>query len=274
MHITGYALIVGGGSGIGRACALTLAKDRAAGILVADINTAAAAETADLCRGVTTNPDFRVEAVHIDITNEESVRNAAALTVKTFGRMDYCVNCAGIPQSSFSEIAESNIANFRRMLEINTTGTFLVIREASAVMRTQEPQRIVASLGDDRGLGRGSIVVLGSAASYVATSGLAQYTTAKHAVIGLVKNAAIDNVPHNIRVNCVCPSWVKTPMVQTALADNPALSELITKMVPMTRIANPEEVADAVSFLCSDRSSYMTGHGLVLDGGSTLACHV
>ncbi|KAL4938553.1 hypothetical protein BDV06DRAFT_215007 [Aspergillus oleicola] len=274
MHITGNALIVGGGSGIGRACALTLAKDGATGILVADIDIAAAAKTAEKCRGVATNPDFRVEAAYVDITDEQSVRDAAALMVKNFGRMDHCVNCAGIPQSNFTEIADSNIADFRRMLDINTIGTFLVIREASAVMRAQEPQRLISSLGDDRGTGRGAIVVLGSAASYVATAGIAQYTTAKHAVVGLVKNAAIDNTPHGIRVNCVCPSWVNTPMVQTAVADSPALSQLISKMVPMTRIANPEEVADAVSFLCSHRSSYMTGCGLVVDGGTTLTCHV
>ncbi|KAL4995503.1 hypothetical protein BDV10DRAFT_196666 [Aspergillus recurvatus] len=274
MHITGYAFIVGGGIGIGRACALTLAKDGVAGILIADIDTTAAAETASRCRNVATNADFRVQTTLVDITDEKSVKAAAALMISTFGRMDYCVNCAGISPGIHAGIADSDTAAFRRMLDVNVSGTFLVVREASARMRVQEPRRLLSVLGDDRGSTRGSIVVLGSAASYVATPGIAPYTAAKHAVIGMVKTAAIDNIPTGIRVNAVCPSFVNTPAVRTALESDLKLEEVITKMHPMGRITNAEEVADAVGFLCSDRSSYMTGSGLVVDGGSTLTCHV
>ncbi|KAL4990684.1 hypothetical protein BDW68DRAFT_153702 [Aspergillus falconensis] len=274
MHITGYSFIVGGGIGIGRACALTLAKDGAAGILIADIDTSAAAETASKCRDVATHADFRVEVTLVDITDEKSVKAAAALMISTFGRMDHCVNCAGISPGVHAEIADSDTAAFQRMLDVNISGTFLVVREASARMRAQEPRRVLSDLGDDRGFTRGSIVVLGSAASYVATPGIAPYTAAKHAVVGMVKTAAIDNIPHRIRVNAVCPSFVNTPAVRAALDSDPKLEEVVTKMHPMGRITNSEEVADAVSFLCSDRSSYVTGSGLVVDGGSTLTSHV
>ncbi|KAL4972513.1 hypothetical protein BDW66DRAFT_144062 [Aspergillus desertorum] len=274
MHITGYAFIVGGGNGIGRACALTIAKDGAAGILVADIDTTAAAETASECRDVSTNADFRVETTNVDITDEKSVKTAAALMITTFGSMDHCVNCAGVSPGAHAEIADSDTTAFQQTLDVNICGTFLVIREASARMRAQEPRRLLSVLGDGRGFTRGSIVVLGSAASYVATPRIAPYTAAKHAVVGMVKTAAIDNIAHAIRVNAVCPSFVNTPAVRAALDSDPKLEEAIAKMHPMGRITNAEEVADAVSFLCSDRSSYMTGCGLLVDGGSTLTCHV
>ncbi|KAL4750024.1 hypothetical protein BDW72DRAFT_204249 [Aspergillus terricola var. indicus] len=274
MSITGYAFIVGGGIGIGRACALALANDGAAGLLIADIDTAAAKKTATQCQEVATNQQFRVETTHVDITDETSVKTAATMATTVFGRIDYSVNCAGIGPNSHTEIADSDLSAYQRMLDVNVTGTFLVIREISAIMRSQEPRRLLSPLGDHRGSTRGAIVVLGSAASHVATPRVAPYTAAKHAVIGMVKTAAIDNIPHGIRVNAVCPSFVNTPGVQAALGADQELEEVITKMHPMGRIANAEEVADAVCFLCSDRSSYITGCGLFVDGGSTLNCHV
>ncbi|RDW68833.1 uncharacterized protein DSM5745_08593 [Aspergillus mulundensis] len=162
-----------------------------------------------------------------------------------------------------------------------------------ARMKKQRPRRLTSVLGDDRGSTRSSIVVLGSAASYVGMRDVAPYTAAKHAVVGMVKTAgkrsqkvlccpadfnnghlALDNIPHGIRVNAVCPSFVNTPGVTAAIESDCNLAELVAKMHPMGRIANVEEVADAVVFLCSDRFSYITGQGLVVDGGSTLGSHV
>ncbi|KAL4770512.1 hypothetical protein BDW60DRAFT_217932 [Aspergillus nidulans var. acristatus] len=172
--------------GIGRACARALAKDGAAGLLIADIDTSAAQETAAQCQEVATNRHFRVETTRVDITDE--------------------IN---------AEIADSDLFAYQRMLYVNTTGTFLVILQISDLMRGQDPRRLLSPLGDHRGSTRGAIV----------------------------------------------------------FEDHPGLEEVITKMHPMGCIAT-EEVVDAVSFLCSDKSSYMTGCALLIDGWSTLTCHV
>ncbi|OJJ80749.1 SDR family NAD(P)-dependent oxidoreductase [Aspergillus glaucus CBS 516.65] len=273
MNLTGYAFIVGGGGGIGSVCALAFAQDGAAGLLVADLSLESAHRIAVECQRAATHPSFRAEALHIDVSQGESVKRATAHMVQTFGRIDCLVNCAGIGVERAVEIADANADEFCRFLDVNTTGSFMLVREVSAIMKSQE-LRIVDSLSEARGKTRGSIVILGSASSFVATPGMVQYTTSKHAVLGFVKNAALDNAPHGIRVNCVCPSWVDTPMIQRAIESGLELDQLIKTVVPMGRIATPDEVADAVVFLSSSRSSYFTGCGFIMDGGTTLTCHV
>ncbi|PYH85490.1 NAD(P)-binding protein [Aspergillus uvarum CBS 121591] len=270
METTGYALVVGGGSGIGKACALLFAKEGAAGVIVADLDVSAAETVGAQCVPVASNPKFRAEAIQVDITKEDSVKRAVDKAVQAFGRIDYCVNCAGIGVQQGTDIVSLSLADIKRFIEVNTIGTFLVTREVSAVMRSQEPVTNSSSSATNRGETRGAIVNLGSASSKVAAPGVLPYTASKHAVLGLSKNAALDNVDHGIRVNCVCPSWVDTPMVQEAVAGVDGLADFIKAAVPMGRIAHPEEVADAVIFLCSPRSSYITGSDLIVDGGTTL----
>ncbi|KAI0849724.1 NAD(P)-binding protein [Daldinia vernicosa] len=269
MNIDGYALVIGGGGGIGRACALGFTKEGAAGVMVADIDLAAAICSATDCKRKSARMDFRVQAAHIDVTVEESVKRVIASTVKAFGRVDYCVNSAGIGVENASEMAEANVAEFSRFQTINVTGTFLVTRDVSAIMKMQEPKPADAAY-PERGMIRGAIVNIGSLASFVAQPGMVQYTASKHAVLGLTKNAALDNATHGIRVNCVCPSWVDTPMVRRAIEQVSGLEQTIKTLVPFGRVARPEEVADAVIFLCSPRSSYVTGCSLVIDGGTAL----
>ncbi|KAI5854488.1 hypothetical protein GGS23DRAFT_590597 [Durotheca rogersii] len=269
MEIFGNALVVGGASGIGRATAILLAKDGAAGVMVADLAISAARDVVAECRAVATNARFHAEAVEVDVTQEDSVRHALGQMVRIFGRIDYCVNCAGIGVEQAVDIADTSSDAFRRFLDVNATGTFLVTREASIVMRSQK--LLPASpTSPGRGPTRGSIVNLGSGSSLIASPGILPYTTSKHAVLGLTKNSALDNAAYGIRVNCVCPSWTDTPMVQAAINGTEDLAKLIAAAVPIGRMALPEEVADTVVFLCSPRSSYMTGSSLVVDGGTTL----
>lgn len=191
-------------------------------------------------------------------------------------------------------IAEADLGEFSRFLRIHVEGTFLLVRSVSAVMQRQELKPIDAA-NPARGGTRGSIVTLGSGNSFAATPHLVQYTAAKHAVLGVTKNAgtfgppsghypiwqlllmrqvlALDNAPYGIRVNCVCPTWVETPMIQSARDGGMDIDSWVNKVVPLGRIATAEEVADTVIFLSSPRASYVTGSGFIIDGGTTLTCH-
>ncbi|KAF4953185.1 hypothetical protein FGADI_6160 [Fusarium gaditjirri] len=266
MDVSGYALVIGGGSGIGRACAISFAKEGASGVLVADITAHLAINVVSECKAAAVNKDFSCEAICVEVTREDSVQNLMSHAVQIFGRIDYCVNSAGIGLQQAVDIANTSLSDFERFIRVNTTGMFLVTREASITMRTQEP--VATSAG--RGVSRGVIVNLGSASSMVASPGVLPYTASKHAALGLTKNSALDNAPHGIRVNCVCPSWTDTPMTRQAQEGVQGLVEFVHAAVPLGRIATPEEVADAVIFLCSSRASYITGTALIVDGGTTL----
>jgi NAD(P)-dependent dehydrogenase (short-subunit alcohol dehydrogenase family) len=188
MDITGYAFVSGGGSGIGRACCIAFATDGAAGVLVTDISIEAAQKVASEARAAASNPNIQVGAMQVDVTAEKSVTRAMEHMVRTFGRIDYCVNCAGIGVQNAKEIADIDINEFNHFMNVNVTGTLLVTSVASRLMRSQEPVPI-SHRSSGRGVTRGTIVNIGSAASYVASPDITQYTTSKHAVLGLTKNA-------------------------------------------------------------------------------------
>ncbi|KAH7383970.1 putative short-chain dehydrogenase [Pyrenochaeta sp. MPI-SDFR-AT-0127] len=266
MNVTGSGLIVGGGNGIGKACAILLALEGAAGVLIGDIDIEAANRVAAECQAVATNTHFRAEGIRVDVTHEYSVKRMFKRMLELFDRIDYCVNCAGIGAQEPSDIASLTLIDFQRFQDVNTIGTFLVTREASVMMRTQTLQP-VSELSPLRGKTRGSIVNLGSASSMTAAWGVLPYTTSKHATLGLTKNSALDNAAYGIRVNCICPSWTDTPMVQRAVDGIDGLQDFIKAKLPIGRMAVPEEIADAVIFALSPRSSFMTGSALVIDGG-------
>ncbi|KAI1098586.1 NAD(P)-binding protein [Jackrogersella minutella] len=271
MDITGNAFVTGGGSGIGKATCLALAIEGARGVLVADIDLKTAESTVAEAKTVASNPSFQAQAIHIDVTLEESVKNAVEHMVKSFGRIDYCVHCAGIPPQTFLSVAEASFAEFQTLLSVHVNGTFLVTSKSLAVMKTQDLKQIDVN-SPRLGGTRGSIIILGSVTSLFPPQHMVQYSTSKHAVLGISRTAALENAPLGIRVNCICPTWIDTPMLDQAMKTIPSInSQSVLVGVPMNRIGMPKEVANAAIFLCSPRSSFITGVALPVDGGMTIS---
>ena len=184
-------------------------------------------------------------------------------------------------------------------MSVNVKGVLICVRAMSKAMAAQEP-RTIKSRNGTRDIGRGSIVNVASANSYVGLPAKTAYVTSKHAVSGITKCAgnrfppsfhffcrtlsrsfflnmflvAIDNTTHGIRVNAVCPSWVHTPMLEEEIRLNPTVQSAIQAACPFGRVAEAEEVADVIVFLCSPGASYVTGTGLMIDAGLTLTVHV
>ncbi|KAJ5649891.1 3-oxoacyl-reductase [Penicillium longicatenatum] len=267
--ISGVALVTGAGSGIGRDAAIAFAAEGAIAVAFADINLEAAQQSADQSVEFATNPAYYPLAIEVDVTDLESVEHMVAQVVETFKRIDYSVNSAGIGVREPKNVIDASMEEFERFYRINVLGTMNCVKAIGGAMRQQDPLRIQGRNGE-RNTGRGAIVNLGSANSYMATRDIVQYTTSKHAVLGITRNAALDLASDGVRVNTVCPSWVDTPMVAAAMNGNPALSPLMESVLPFKRIAQTEEISDVIIFLCSPRASYVTGSDWVVDGGMTL----
>ncbi|KAL2824220.1 3-oxoacyl-reductase [Aspergillus cavernicola] len=267
--IDGVALVTGAASGIGRECALAYAAEGARGVIMADLNHAAALETARSSEALAIHPEYKALAIAVNVSDPASVEAMVQTAVQVFGRIDYNVNSAGVGVQTHLPVAEADLAEMNRFWQVNVMGTFHCIQAVTKVMKAQSVAT-VNSRGREREVGRGVILNLGSCNSYMATPDIVQYTTSKHAVIGLTKSAALDNAKHGIRVNAICPGWVETPMVDAAIDGNPNLPIMMRTIIPMSRIAKPEEIADVVLFMTSPRSSYVTGVGWIVDGGTSL----
>jgi len=238
------ALVTGAASGIGRSCALTLARGGAAVILV-DQSEAAGQEAAAEARALGARAAF----IAADVSNSDDVAAVEALARRDFGGLDLAVNAAGVPgrMSSTMDIDE---ADMDRTYAVNVRGLWLCMRLELRMMIER---------------GGGSIVNISSGGGLQAAPGLPGYSASKHAVIGLTKTAAIEYARQNIRVNAVCPGAVRTPMMEIAIQDPERAARIMRG--PMGRLAEPQEIADAVAWLCSERASFVTGVPLPVDGG-------
>ncbi len=241
-------LVTGGASGIGQVTAYALAQVGAK-VVVADVNAAAGEATAQVIRDKGGDALF----VATDVGDAAAVQYLIQTIVQTYGRLDCAFNNAGI-EGAPTRTADASEADFDQIMRVNVKGVWLCMK--------YEIQQMVAQ-------GGGAIVNTASVAGLVGAHSLPIYAASKHAVVGLTKSAAVEYARKGVRVNAVCPTVIRTPMVERGLAALPQFMEIVQQSIPMRRIGEPEEVAAAVLWLCSDASKFVTGATLTVDGGFT-----
>lgn len=237
------AVLTGGASGIGRASCARLAADGFT-LAVADLDpdgAKAAAGSSGLARG-------------LDVADAAAVEAFFAEVQASFGRIDVLVNNAGITGSREATILHTTpIEEWDRVFAVNVRGPFLCSRAALPIMIDQ---------------GGGHVITIASVAGQVAFPGRSAYTASKGAALQLARSIAVDYAAHGIRSNAVCPGMAETAMTKWRL-DVPEMRAAMESKIPLGRVARPDEVADVVALLASDRLAYLTGSALVVDGGYT-----
>jgi NAD(P)-dependent dehydrogenase (short-subunit alcohol dehydrogenase family) len=247
------ALVTGAASGIGRAAALRLAE-AGARVVVSDIDADGGLEAVNLIRDGGGEAAF----VRCDVTQASQVANLIDEAMRLFGRLDCAVNNAGIG-GEMSPLHEKTEDEWQRVMDVNVRGVWLC-------MKYEIPAMLANGGGGATG---GSIVNVASVAGLVGFRGGALYSASKHAVIGLTRTAALELARRSVRVNAVCPSFVETPLVSQLMSLSEQMARQVVTANPMRRLGHPDEVADAVVWLCSDASSFVTGQAIALDGGLT-----
>ncbi|MBD1865747.1 SDR family oxidoreductase [Cyanobacteria bacterium FACHB-471] len=244
------ALVTGGTSGIGRATAIAFGA-AGAKVVFSGRRDAEGEKTAQRIRETGAECLY----VHSDASNEEDIKALVQKTVATYGRLDCAFNNAGV-ESPGKPLHEQSIEEFDNLMAINVRGVFLCMKYEIQQMLTQ---------------GSGAIVNNSSIVGLISFPGVSPYVASKHAVMGLTRSAALDYAKQGIRVNAVNPGFIVTEMIDRSVARMSITADDFAAMVPMGRIAQAEEVAQAVVFLCSDAASYITGQPLTIDGGVTVS---
>ncbi|EXF79537.1 3-oxoacyl-(acyl-carrier-protein) reductase [Colletotrichum fioriniae PJ7] len=240
--------ITGAASGIGRATAVYLAS-RGASLAISDVQTEALKAVAEELK--TANPDIRVEATVLDVSKPEEVRDWIQDTKKTFGRLDGAANIAGTGASSQVPLEAQSDQEWEFLLGINLSGTMFCLREE------------LKHISDGGSIVNASSVL--GLRSFPGHGGSA-YVASKHAVLGLTRNAAREYGHRKIRVNCINPGGIATPMMQPKPGE---ADPMMGMLPPISRMGKPEEVAALVGFLLGDESTYISGTSVVIDGGLT-----
>lgn len=238
-------LITGAAAGIGRATALKFAEEGAS-VVLSDVNVEGGEETVKLIEKAGSKAIF----VKADVSQAKDVTTLLSKVVDTYGRLDCACNIAGI-LGDMGPLADQSDENFDRVIAVNQRGTFLCLK---------------AEIGQMLKTGGGAIVSVASIAGLVGSAGIAPYVASKHAVTGLTKTAALEYSKLGVRVNAVCPGGIDTAMVQDFLSEE-FNEDLLGSMHPIGRIGTPDEVAELMVWLCSDRASFLTGAIIPIDGG-------
>ena len=239
-------IVTGGSSGIGRATAIALAK-QGVKITVAARRVKEGEDTVRLVEEAGSEGIF----VKTDVANEDDIRSLVERPTKSYGRLDYAFNNAGI-EEIMTPFTDRKSEIFDQIMNINVKGVWLS-------MKYEIPEMIKS--------GGGAIVNNSSVAGIIGFPQMPIYIASKHAVLGLTKSAALEYAKSGIRINAIAPGGVVTDMAKRVFGDNQLL-ETLTSMHPIGRIADPEEIANAVVWLLSDNASFVLGHTLIVDGGS------
>jgi NAD(P)-dependent dehydrogenase (short-subunit alcohol dehydrogenase family) len=240
-------LITGALTGIGRATALAFAKEGAI-VVVSGRREAEGKALEDQLRSLGAEAVFTLA----DVRHDDHVRNLVDQTIERFGRLDVAVNCAGT-EGKPGPLTEQTSDSYTGLFDTNVLGTLLSLKHELRVMQPQ---------------GSGSIVNVSSTMGERGAANLALYTASKHAVEGLTKSAALEAAPFAVRVNAVAPGPTETAMLDR-LTGTPDKKAAFYAAIPLKRGAKPEEIADAVVFLASDKASFVTGQIIRINGGKT-----
>ena len=242
------ALVTGAASGLGLATARAFAESGAS-VVLADWNE----KEAQAAAGKLADEGYTTLAISCDVSDDAQVEAMVKQTVSTFGRLDAAYNNAGV-QNVLAETADSPRDDFDRIMEINLRGVWSCMKFELQHMRKQ---------------GSGAIVNCSSLGGLIGGARRGTYHAAKHGVLGLTKSAALEYATRGIRVNAVCPGMIQTPMSEKMIAEGQGeeLENMMKTYVPMQRLGRPEEIADAVLWLCSSAASYVTGQSISVDGG-------
>ena len=240
------ALVTGGASGIGRATALAFAKK---GAKVAVVDWKENDEMVDLIKELGSEAIF----IKCDVSKTDDVKAMVAQTIAAFGRLDYAFNNAGIEGAS-APTQDCSEENWDKTIGVNLKGVWLC-------MKYEIPEILKQ--------GKGAIVNCASVAGLVGFAGLPAYVASKHGIVGLTKTTALECATQGIRVNVVCPGVIQTPMIDRLTGKTKEGIERFKGFEPIGRFGLPEEIANAVVWMCSDEASFVTGHVMAVDGGFT-----
>jgi NAD(P)-dependent dehydrogenase (short-subunit alcohol dehydrogenase family) len=245
------AIVTGGNSGIGKATALLFAAEGATAIVTARRIEEGEATVAEIHAA-----GGRASFVQADVSRAADVRALIDTTVSNHGKIDCLFNNAGISGNPGTPITDLDEDEWDQVININLKGVWLCMKYAIPIMQKN---------------GGGSIVNMSSIYGLVSSHlEMPAYTASKHGVIGLTKSAARDYAKDNIRVNTICPAYIHTPMVDVPMEADAELAAKVLSLHPIGRLGTVEEIAEAVLWLASDKSSFVTGHSLAADGGVTL----
>jgi NAD(P)-dependent dehydrogenase (short-subunit alcohol dehydrogenase family) len=234
------AIITGGGSGIGKATAELFAQEGAK-VVIGDLPTSEGEHVAKSVGGL---------FVSTDVREAKAVERLVRAACDKFGRLDIMFNNAGI--GIVSPLLETSEELYSNTIRVDLDGVYWGLKHGGKVMVEQK---------------RGAIVNTASVAGIRGAIGLSAYNAAKHGVVGLTRNAALEFAPAGVRVNCICPGIIDTPLVARAFGATEEIRETMHRFHPLGRMGKPIEIARCVLFLASDDASFVTGHALVVDGG-------